>query len=749
MSSSKHFSLQPIAAAIGLSMISVAASAQSADAPAGLEEITVTAQKRAQNMQEVPVAVTAFGSDDLEQAGVETIADLERISPNTQLRASRATNTTLTAYIRGIGQNDPLWGFEPGVGLYIDDVYFARPQGAMLDVYDIERIEVLRGPQGSLYGKNTIGGAIKYVTKRMSGDAEMDLGVSVGSYNQRDITAAGKLPLIEDKLYVGATVASFNRDGFGTNNYTGAENYNKDITAARVSMEFTPTEELFIRLAADKTEDDSNNRHGSRLTTSLQTGEAPQDPFDSSAGAGDKQKVENTGTNLTVEWALSDNITVKSVSAWREGSTEGFIDFDGTQVNTFDAPVMYEDDQFTQELQFNYTNDRLALVGGFFYMDGYAAGAFDVIAGAALGGPAQEPQNAIAPTFVAATEGTADTESRAVYLQANYDLTDKATLTLGGRYTKDEKSATVYKARLFTDGSAGGASALFGGGDLLVLGVQSDFEEGGDWSKFNPKVGIDYQINDDTMVYASYAEGFKSGGINMRADVSASPAGFSHVFEPEDAASFELGLKTEMLDNRVRMNAAVFSTDYENVQITQTALIGTNFVPVVATDNVQSINGVELEVTAALTDSLTAVANMGYADASWDKFLDGAGMDVSDDRSVSNVPELSGMVGFTYETTMAGGSLILGGNLSYTDEIAMEVAVPNQPIDEDSYTLANVDVTWYSADEHWSVGLHGKNLTDEAYRVAGYNFPAFLGDDEILGFYGAPRTFTASVSYKF
>ena len=750
MSQSKRYLVHPLAAAISFSCGLSAVAAESDTNSNGLEEVVVTAQKRAQNMQEVPVAVTALGSDDLEQAGIETIADLERISPNTTLRASRATNTTLTAYIRGIGQNDPLWGFEPGVGLYIDDVYFARPQGAMLDVYDIERIEVLRGPQGSLYGKNTIGGAIKYVTKRMSGEAELDLGVAVGSYNQRDITAAGKLPLIDDKLYIGATVASFNRDGFGTNKYTGAENYNKDITAARVSVEFTPNEDVFIRLAGDQTKDDSNNRHGSRLTPSMQTGEAVHDPFDSNSGAGDKQEVENSGTNLTVEWAVSDNVTLKSISAYREGSTDGFIDFDGSPVNTFDAPVTYEDDQFTQELQFNYSGDRLALVGGIFYMDGYAAGAFDVIAGAALGGPAMEPENAIAPTFVAATQGTAETVSKAVYLQANYDLTERATLTLGGRYTQDEKSATVYKSQLFTDGSAGGASPLFGGTELLTLALQSDFEESGDWSKFNPKVGIDYSIDDDTMVYASYAEGFKSGGINMRADALASPAGFSHVFEPEDAASFELGIKTEMLDNRVRMNAAVFTTDYENVQITQTALIGNNFVPVVATNNVQSINGLELELTAALTDSLTAMANLGYVDASWDKFIDGAGNDVSSDRSVSNVPELAGMVGLNYETALSGGStLIVGANLSYTDEIAMEVAVPNQPIDEDSYILANVDMTWYSADEHWTLGLHGKNLTDEQYRIAGYNFPNFLGDDEILGFYGAPRTISASLSYQF
>ncbi len=216
-----------------------------------LEEVIVTAQKREQSMQDVPVAVTAYDAIDLEQAGIQTIADLERSTPNTTLRPSRATNSTLTAYIRGIGQNDPLWGFEPGVGLYIDDIYFARPQGAMLDVYDVERIEVLRGPQGSLYGKNTIGGAIKYVTRRMSGEPELGLKATAGSYSQRDLVANGQLPLINDVLYVGASVATFNRDGFGTNIFTGTENYDKDIQAARVSLEYTPGDDWFIRLAGD------------------------------------------------------------------------------------------------------------------------------------------------------------------------------------------------------------------------------------------------------------------------------------------------------------------------------------------------------------------------------------------------------------------------------------------------------------------------------------------------------------------
>jgi iron complex outermembrane recepter protein len=710
-----------------------------------LEEVIVTAQKREESLQDVPVAVTAFASSDLAQAGIQTVADLERITPNTTLRPSRATNTTLTAYIRGIGQNDPLWGFEPGVGLYIDDVYFARPQGAMLDVYDIERIEVLRGPQGSLYGKNTIGGAIKYVTRRMTGESEMDIDLGVGNYNQRDVSISGQLPLIEDKLYVGATVASFQRDGFGKNLTTGAENYDKDIEATRLSIEFTPTDNLFMRLAGDMTVDDSNNRHGSRMTTSLVTGEAPHDIFDTTAGAGDDMKVKNSGGNFTLEWDVSESLTFKSVSAYREGSTEGFIDFDATAINSADAPVVYSDHQFTQEFQLNYTTDKLALVGGLYYMDGYASGAFDFILGSAAPGQVQ-------PALAISTQGTAETTSKAAYFHAGYNVTDELTLTLGGRYTQDEKESTVYKAIAATDGTTGGASPEFGGGYLAgpPAAPNSDFTDSGEWSQFSPKIGFDYQIGESTMIYASYAEGFKSGGINMRADAAASPAGFDHVFDPETAETYELGVKTELLDNRVRINAALFRTSYENVQITQNVLIAGNFIPSVTTDNEQTINGLEFELTAQLSEAFSTSVNLGYIDSEWDSFINSVGVDVADNTKVSNVPQFSGFVALNYNNDFGDfGSFNAGVNVSYTDEIAMEVAQGKQPIDEGSYSLLNFDLNWYSADEHWTVGLHAKNLTDKEYRVAGYNLGAALGEDITTGFYGDPRTVTLNVGYSF
>ncbi len=768
------FNKKKIASAIALSAIGASALTVAPVVTAEgitLEEIVVTAQKREQNLQEVPVSVTAFGGVQLEQTGVQTIADLERVTPNATLRPSRATNTTLTAYIRGIGQNDPLWGFEPGVGLYIDDIYFARPQGAMLDVYDIERIEVLRGPQGSLYGKNTIGGAIKYVTKRMTGDSELGIKLGYGSYNQNDVTVTGQLPVIQDKLYIGASIASFERDGYGENLLTGEENYNKEMKAARLSVEFNPTEDIFIRLAGDITEDDSNNKHGNRLVPSNVGNADVTAAFDTWAGAPATSSVENEGVNLIVEWDISEELTFKSITATREGSTKSWIDFDAGPQNVFDAPVSYSDEQFTQEFQLNYTTDNLAIVGGLYYLDGEADGSFDAIAGEVLYsigldgvfGPAQGgavlPEDA-GTTFVAYTAGDAETESMAAYVHASYNISDSWTVTVGGRYTQDEKEASVFKAKYVT---ADGPSAAYGGTNLLTLATQSDFTEGDDWSKFSPKIGADWKVNDDVMIYASIAEGFKSGGVNMRADHLAAEGAYQalpdvaddavlgtdyHVFDPEEARSYELGAKLDVLDGRVRINTAVFYTEYTAVQITTNRLLGDNFVPTVTTNNEQTIAGMELELNAQLTESLSTVFNLGYIDASWDEFVsNGAPLQ---GVQVSNTPDLTGFLGLNYDADLGNaGSIVFSGGVSYTSEITMEVTLPDQPIDQDDYTLVNLSGTWYSANENWTVALHGKNLTNRHYRVAGYNFAAFLGDDEITGFYGDPRTVTLNVGYKF
>ena len=242
------------------------------------DEVIVSARRRDESLKDVPIAVSAFNGDRLDEVGALDLTDIEALAPNVTLETTRGTNSTLSAFIRGVGQQDPVAGFEAGVGLYIDDVYLNRPQAALLDIYDVERIEVLRGPQGTLYGRNTIGGAVKYVTKKLSDDPSASLRLTGGTYGQFDAVGSFSLPVLDDSfigdLKIGGGVAYLTRNGFGDNlNLTELENYNKDVLAFRASVEWDPTDQLSIRFAGDWTEDDSDPRQGHRLL-----------PFDFPAG---------------------------------------------------------------------------------------------------------------------------------------------------------------------------------------------------------------------------------------------------------------------------------------------------------------------------------------------------------------------------------------------------------------------------------------------------------------------------------
>ncbi|HRX39453.1 MAG TPA: TonB-dependent receptor, partial [Parvularculaceae bacterium] len=233
------------------------------------EEIVVTARRREENLQDVPVAVSSFNGDELDNLAAIDLTHVQTFTPNITLQTSRSTNTTLTAFIRGVGQQDPVAGFEAGVGIYIDDVYLNRPQAALLDVYDVERIEVLRGPQGTLYGRNTIGGAVKYVTRRLSDEPEARLRLTGGNYGQFDAVGSFNLPLAIDSsigdLKLGGAVAYLSRNGYGDNLTNGLGNYNKDMLAGRLSLEWEPTSNFSFRVTGDWTDDNSDPKQGHRI----------------------------------------------------------------------------------------------------------------------------------------------------------------------------------------------------------------------------------------------------------------------------------------------------------------------------------------------------------------------------------------------------------------------------------------------------------------------------------------------------
>ena len=698
---------------------------------AALEVIQVTARRTAENLQTVPVAVTSIGAEDLKQKGIENITSVQQYSPNTTLQISRGTNSTLTAYIRGIGQQDPLWGFEPGVGIYIDDVYMARPQGAALDIYDVERIEVLRGPQGTLYGRNTIGGAVKYVTKALSGDNEFAVRGTLGSYGQQDLKLSGQTA-ITDKLFIGAAGAVYQRDGFGTYLNTGAENYDKDIVTGRISLQYQALDNLRFAFAADETRDDSNSKGGHRLTPSLLTKEAPPaSVFDSNTSMPEDNSVETSGQSLTMTWDVNADWTIKAVSAKREGVTDTNIDFDSTRLASLDVPAFYEDEQTSHELQFLYNSDKLTFASGLYSFSGEACGAFGTVIVAGAG-------------VTVENGGCVDTDSIAAYAQGSYQYSDQWSFTLGGRYTKDDKDANVFRYMYL-----GNKHPRVSGG--TVLQVQTDFTNSASFNHFSPRVGFEYQASDSVMYYGSYTDGFKSGGFDMRAVKSLNPSA-DQPYQPETVDTFELGIKSEWFERRLRLNAAVFSSAYDDMQVTVQRAVGNNVASQVLNAASASIDGLELEATFAATDALQLNLIVGYTDASFDEVrvfdvVSQSVIDVSNLWSFANTPKLTGTLGGKYVMEVGGGELVLNAAMSHRSETQI-FELPSM-LDFGSYTLFNAGATWYAPDGHWDVSLQGRNLGNKEVRIAGYNFALLAGEQTITGYYADPRTVSLSVGYRF
>jgi len=726
-----------------------------------LRVITVTSRKISENIQEVPIAVTSVSATDLAESGISVLTELQQFSPNTTLQTSRATNSTLTAFIRGVGQQDPLWGYEPGVGIYVDDVYMARPQGAVIDLLDVERIEVLRGPQGTLYGKNTIGGAIKYVTKEMSGDTEFNIEGTFGSYSQMDLKITGQVPLVEDKFYIGFGHANLNRDGFGeflqiADNLGNQdkENYNKELSASRLTLEFHPSDDLFMRLAWDRTVDDSNSKGGYRLLPSLLVdAPVPDSVFDSYTSMPTTNLVELEGISFMVNWDISEDMSLKYITASRESYSDTNIDFDNTPLDVFDVPAFYDDENTSHELQVNYSTDNYKLVGGAYYYDGESCGHFDAILGF-LGRVAFGVQG-----LTREVTGCNNSSSKAVYAQGTFNLTDELSLTAGVRYTDEEKSAFVNNGLAFSNvyPRDNWISGYVRGGVAFpqVLGTDTDGDgildapKTKSWDRVTPRVGVEYQLDNDTMIFASYSQGFKSGTFNPRASTNEDGA------DPEIVDSIEVGLKKDW-NNALRTNLTAFSIDHKDRQyITVTPDPDDATVLNQNLGNIEgsTVKGLEAEVTVAANEALTFNLALGW--------LDGK---IEDDPTVatpltglSNTPEytLNLAANYVFDTDM--GYFIFNANYYYRDEYIL--FEDSDMLKQDGYGLLNVGVSWESNASNWYGGLYAKNLTDEEYMVGGYNFvgvaadgsylPGLGGDTTLVAYYGNPRTVHLTVGYKF
>ncbi len=775
---SRRFACTLLAGAAAIAFTDAPLMAQEASAPAAAEDlggdvIVVTARRREERLQDVPLSISAISGDSLAKQGALELTAVAQEVPNLTLEVSRGTNTTLTAFIRGVGQQDPVAGFEAGVGLYVDDVYLNRPQAAVLDIYDVDRIEVLRGPQGTLYGRNTIGGAIKYVTARLSDDPEFKIRGTYGSYDQADVVVSGSIPL-GDTLKFGASAARLSRGGFGDNLVQpGVENYNKDVWGGRATLEFD-NGPLFVRLSGDYIKDKSDPRQGTRLITSLFTGQPVLDDiYDTRAGLDVvKQEVEAYGGALSIALQVSDTITLKSITGYRKDKSTTPIDFDSLASSDLDVPAIYKNDQISQELQLLYESDKLNGVLGAYYLDADAFTAFDVAlfnTGALIGLPGLNAQ----------TLGDVNTKTWSVFGDFTYDISDQLAISLGGRFTNDKRSSRILRTTFI-----GGFSDLFGGA-AIPIAVTSDFNGSKTFKEFTPRASISFKPNENHNFYISYSQGFKGGGFDPRGQSTAAPdlngSGarddediFNFLsFDPETVDSYEIGWKGSLLENRLNLSLAVFKGDYNDVQIPGSIGVDTNndgvndsFIGITSNAASADVNGVEFEGRALVGADFAGVGSrfnvnwsLGYLDAKYNTFIDAFGNDVADQRVFQNTPEFTVHAGFDLGLPMAGGMMDFLGSVSMRSD-ASQFEVPNKFLDQDGFSLVDASIVYTDDSDRFSIGVHGKNLFDKRYIVSGYNFVAggtggapfvsTLGlEGTLTGFYGDPRRFYITGEVRF
>ncbi len=429
-----------IAAGIAVGADSGTASSGPAADNGTIAEVVVTARRFSENLQNVPLAVTSIDAGTIEARDVVNLTDLNSFTPNFHIGADRATNSTINVFIRGVGQTDPTWGFDPGVGVYLDDVYLARPQTALLDVLDVDHLEVLRGPQGTLYGKNTIAGAIKYVSRDIAGPATFSASVTGGNYAEHDVKLSGSMPVIADHVYFGLAFADLQHDGYGKvvaqagtapspYNSIGQDVSNKDVLAGRANLTVTWGESSKLKILADTVDDRSNAAGGQRLNNYL----APQ--LNSRYDIRDDMPVNqdsavNRGVSANYTQRLAPELDLKLIGAYREGHALQFINFEELNENRFQVPGHYTDHEATGEAQLTYTQDIVKLVGGVYYLHGVACGAYDASLGDDIPGL---PLTSI-------TQGCVQTNSKAVYANAIWKLSSALNLDTGLRWNQDDKT---------------------------------------------------------------------------------------------------------------------------------------------------------------------------------------------------------------------------------------------------------------------------------------------------------------------
>lgn len=682
---------------------------EAAAAGAVLEEVVVTARKRTESLQDVPISITAMGENDLERLGAVSLKDLKHAVPSFHYSDRSSLQTEIT--IRGVGGDARSIGLESGVGVYIDGVYAGRTSAYNMDLADIEQVEVLRGPQGTLFGKNTTGGAINIVTKKPTEEFEANAQLDLGNYNAVRFKGSVSGGLSE-QLFGKLTIATWDRDGYLDNLFDGSELQSEERRAARLQLRYLPTDSLDINFSADVTTDDQDtilNQLGSPAAYG-----APfymNDRFKVNVDAPNTAERDMYGAALTVDYSFDSGHVLTSITSSRDVDVEVFSDVDSTPLDrTRSGPFTEEGAQFTQELRLVSPGDEfIDYVAGIYYYKQDSDALRKIYAEGV-------------PVFL--TEGPVDTEALAAYVNANINVSDSLTLTTGLRITDEEKTGYYEQ------------------GSVLVPPFNKSFPElETSSSELSWTVAANYGITEDLSTYASASRGFKSGGFIV--DPLATPAPLSAdeiTFDPEFVTTYEIGLKSEFANGLGRISAAYFFSDYKDRQVprfeTVTNEFGTFSSVITRNAGEAEIQGVELELSVFPTESLRVNGSLSYMDGEYTKFedADAIGSDFSG-NTTERTPRSSLFLGAEYRTSLAGGELVFTPNFSYVGETFL--SADNREFNtEDGYTVLDARIGYEFQEGRYSIYLWGKNLNQTEYKEFARQFQ---GSDQVI--WGAPRTY--------
>ena len=699
------------------------AMAQSAPPAGTIEEIVVTARKRAESLQDAPISITAMTAESMERAGVENVADLARRTPGLQYGDFGDLKLSPTA-LRGVVGGAGSAGADPAVGYYVDEVFVGQGAGANLDLYDIERVEVLRGPQGTLYGRNTIGGVVSITTKRPSEALEASGEVQLGNYNSRRFAGSVSGAILPGVVSGKLAVIKESRDGFEDNVLLNRDVNNRDGWSVRGQLLFDIAADTSLLLTADHQEADNeplvfetlSYNNAKALPQLLAARGFPRnaDPFDRKVQADSvtKETLDASGVAATFKTKIGE-IGITNVASYRRHEYYSRTDTDRSPLK-----FLYDGDpekvwRWSEELRADFTTGPVDWLVGLYYFRQNTNNQSFVEIGSDLADVLGAPS--LAGTL-AGSNGRLDTTSKAVFASATWKVNERIEATLGGRYTRDEKSIHYTQSD-----------------PIGLLGGNADIRASDSWAEFTPNANVRYRFTPDIIGYVTASKGFKSGGFN---DALGDANGIG--FAPETLWNYEAGVKSTLFDRRVVLNAALYYMKWDNIQLSQDNPATPAFDPIILNGGAAHSQGVEVELTARPIPALEIGANLSVQQAEYDDGVLPSGEPL---RKLPFAPDYSGMISADYRIPLEGvGELSLFGE--YQLRGRSYLTNNNDPDGRvGPYGLLNLRVSLASEDGRWRLSLWGKNLTDEIYKQRLFD----LANQDQIGqkfiVLGEPRTY--------